>query len=381
MTAFETYIRDLLEIRATGAAVKETSYYGALEKLLNELGKTLKPKVRCVMQLKNIGGAGMPDGGLFTASQFQRKGGDAPANPTNPERGVIEIKGTGDDAWVVAETQQVSKYWNQYRQVLVTNYRDFVLIGQDVNGLPATLETYRLAKSETEFWQKAKNPRQFAEEQEEQFTEYLKRVMLQSASIASPKDLAWFLASYAKDAKARVEKTELPALETLRTALEEALGIAFTGDKKDPKKGERFFKSTLIQTLFYGIFSAWVLWQKQNHPGRFNWKESAWYLHVPMIRALFEKVATPTHLGKLDLVEVLNWTGEALNRVDRATFFSKFEEGQAVQYFYEPFLEAFDPDLRRDLGVWYTPPEVVQYSAGGHGAAGGVADRGWFGGS
>ncbi|PSB16539.1 DNA methyltransferase [Phormidesmis priestleyi ULC007] len=361
MSAFETYIRDLQEIRATGAAVKETSYYGALEKLLNELGKTLKPKVRCVMQLKNIGGAGMPDGGLFSASQFQKKTGDTPANPTNPERGVIEIKGTGDDAWVIAQTQQVSKYWNQYRQVLVTNYRDFVLIGQDASGQPATLETYRLAKNEAEFWQKAKNPKQFAQEQEEQVTEYLKRVMLQSASIASPQDLAWFLASYAKDAKARVEKTDLPALETLRKALEEALGIAFTGDKKDPKKGERFFKSTLIQTLFYGIFSAWVLWHKQQEQGRFDWRVAGYYLHVPMIKALFEKVATATHVRKLDLEEVLNWTGEALNRVDRTAFFSKFDEGQAVQYFYEPFLEAFDPTLRKELGVWYTPPEIVQY--------------------
>lgn len=361
MSAFETYIRDLQEIRATGAAVKETSYYGALEKLLNELGKTLKPKVRCVMQLKNIGGAGMPDGGLFTASQFQKKTGDTPANPTNPERGVIEIKGTGDNAWVTAQTQQVSRYWNQYRQVLVTNYRDFVLIGQDGNGQPVTLETYRLAKDEAEFWHKAKNPRQFAQEQEEQLTEYLKRVMLQSASIASPQDLAWFLASYAKDAKARIEKTDLPALETLRKALEEALGIAFTGDKKDPKKGERFFKSTLIQTLFYGIFSAWVLWHKQQESGKFDWRVAGYYLHVPMIKALFEKVATPTHVRKLDLEEVLNWTGEALNRVDRTSFFSKFDEGQAVQYFYEPFLEAFDPTLRKELGVWYTPPEIVQY--------------------
>ena len=33
----------------------------------------------------------------------------------------------------------------------------------------------------------------------------------------------------------------------------------------------------------------------------------------------------------------------------------------AVQYFYEPFLEAFDPELRKQLGVWYTPPEIVQY--------------------
>ena len=36
-------------------------------------------------------------------------------------------------------------------------------------------------------------------------------------------------------------------------------------------------------------------------------------------------------------------------------------KGKAVQYFYEPFLEAFDPELRKQLGVWYTPPEIVQY--------------------
>ena len=29
--------------------------------------------------------------------------------------------------------------------------------------------------------------------------------------------------------------------------------------------------------------------------------------------------------------------------------------------FYEPFLEAFDPDLRKQMGVWYTPVEVVRY--------------------
>jgi predicted helicase len=72
-------------------------------------------------------------------------------------------------------------------------------------------------------------------------------------------------------------------------------------------------------------------------------------------------VADPGQLEALNLSEVLNWAGTALNRVDRATFFDIFEEGHALQYFYEPFLEAFDSDLRKTLGVWYTPPEVVQY--------------------
>ena len=356
MNPFEQYIQELRDIRVTGATVKETSYYSPLANLFNAIGSTLKPKVRCFMQLKNLG-AGMPDGGLFTARQYQQQSGDQPSNPQNPERGVIEAKSTGDDAWITANTKQVSQYWDKYRQVLVTNYRDFVLLGQDANGQPTKLETYRLAASEKEFWQKVQNPRTFAQEHEEQITEYLKRVMLQQAAIASPQDLAWFLASYAKDARARIEKSDLPALQTIRTALEDALGITF-----NDKKGDQFFKSTLIQTLFYGVFSAWVLWHKQGaRRGYFDWQTAAWSLHVPMVRALFEKVATPTNLGRLDLVEVLDWTGEALNRVDRESFFAKFDEGQSVQYFYEPFLEAFDPQLRKDLGVWYTPREIVQY--------------------
>ena len=395
MSPLETYIRSLRDIHATGAAVKETSYYGALETLLNELGKTLKPKVRCVMQLKNRG-AGMPDGGLFTARQFYRPTEDEPKAAQNPERGVIEVKGTGDDAWVVADTKQVSKYWDKYGQVLVTNYRDFVLLGKDAHGQPVKLETYRLANSEKEFWQKVQHPREFAAVHEEQLAEYLKRVMQQLAVIATAQDLAWFLASYAKDAKARIEKTDLPNLIQIQEALEKALGVSFQGDKKDPEKGQRFFKSTLIQTLFYGIFSAWVLWHRQKKQGRFDWRTAVWYMHVPMIQVLFSKVATPMNLGKLDLVtqrrkdseglstgglsrsrgsvslgalapwradlvEVLDWAGDALNRVDRSSFFEKFDEGQAVQYFYEPFLQAFDPQLRKDLGVWYTPPEIVKY--------------------
>ena len=60
-------------------------------------------------------------------------------------------------------------------------------------------------------------------------------------------------------------------------------------------------------------------------------------------------------------MKVLDWTAAALNRVDRDVFFAKFGEGEAVPYFYQPFLQAFDPDLRKQLGVWYTPAEVVRY--------------------
>ena len=58
---------------------------------------------------------------------------------------------------------------------------------------------------------------------------------------------------------------------------------------------------------------------------------------------------------------MLDWASAALDRVDRSAFFDRFNEGEAVPYFYEPFLQAFDPALRKQLGVWYTPIEVVRY--------------------
>ena len=78
-------------------------------------------------------------------------------------------------------------------------------------------------------------------------------------------------------------------------------------------------------------------------------------------RSILNSLPQPGRLQPLGLVEVLDWTSAALNRVDRAAFFARFNEGEAVPYFYEPFLEAFDPELRKQLGVWYTPAEVVRY--------------------
>lgn len=121
----ETYLAELGEIHATGAGTKETSYYPALGNLLSEVGRHLKPRVRCVMGLKNLG-AGMPDGGLFTADQF-RRGSPEPVAPQSPARGVIEVKAVGFDLSKLVSGEQVARYWAQHRLVLVTDYRECVL--------------------------------------------------------------------------------------------------------------------------------------------------------------------------------------------------------------------------------------------------------------
>ena len=110
----ERYLTDMGEVRGTRSNVAETSFYSALERLLSDIGKTLSPKVRCVINLANRG-AGLPDGGLFSADQFRRKthDADAAANPflvENPSRGVIEAKAPGEEVREVAGTEQVERY-------------------------------------------------------------------------------------------------------------------------------------------------------------------------------------------------------------------------------------------------------------------------------
>ena len=353
--AVEDYFSDLRRVRASGGATGERSYYPALTNLLNAVGGALRPKVFCVSEMAQQG-AGHPDMGLYAAKQVQK---GQPKQGQTPEGGVVEVKPANDDAWLTAESAQVSRYWDRYRLVLATNTRDFVLLGEDSEGKPAKLETFRLAQSAADFETKLQHPRAFARNIGAGLGEYLSRAMSHRAALVEPRDLAWLLASYARDGLARVEAAGgAPSLGAVRSALEEALGVRFEGDR-----GAAFFRSTLVQTLFYGVFSAWVLWSRQTPPptGAFNWHEAVWHLRAPVLRALFQQLSDPGRLQPLGLVEVLDWTAAALDRVDRAAFFARFNEGEAVPYFYEPFLEAFDPALRKQLGVWYTPVEVVRY--------------------
>ena len=357
-TAVENYLADLRQMRASGGGTGERSSYPALANLLNAVGATLKPKVFCVVELADQG-AGHPDLGLYAARQVQR---GRPREGQIPERGVVEVKSAAENTRTTAVGEQVARYWGRYDLVLVTNLREFTLVGPDPTGGEAVLESFCLADSVEEFDRRLEKPRAFAREVGAGLGEYLCRALSYRARIAEPKDLAWLLASYARDALFRVEAAgDVPSLRAVRSALEESLGVRFEGDT-----GARFFHSTLVQTLFYGVFSAWVLWARSaSRPkSRFNWREAVWHLRTPVLRVLFHQLSGPGRLRPLDLVEILDWTTAALDRVDEGAFFNKFNEGEVVPYFYEPFLEAFDPALRKRLGVWYTPNEIVRYMVG-----------------
>jgi hypothetical protein len=347
------YLAEIARIRATRAGTGEISYYGALTGALNAAGERLKPRVFCVPNLRNRG-AGFPDMGLFVAARGVPL--DEWPEAHAPERGVVEVDDIPADLSVKLGSAQVRRYLAAYGLVLVTNFREFVLLGRDARGEPERREVFSFGCADADaFFAMARSPRR-APGLAARFAEFLERVLLHQAPLARPEDVAFFLASYARDALARIEeRASLPAFAELRNALQEALGLQFEGPK-----GEHLFRSTLVQTLFYGLFSAWVE-VAQAGSGDFDWRVAGWTLHVPFVDTLFQRIATPQHLRPLGLEEPLSWAAAALNRVDRDAFFARFEEADAVRYFYEPFLAAFDPELRRQLGVWYTPREIVRY--------------------
>ncbi len=327
------YLAQLKIVAAQGVA--ETSGYPALKALFDEVGKTLSPKVVGVNH-PNTEGRDIPDFGLYVTTQIRQGSPNTP-----PERGAVEVKGVKANLDDVIASLQVKKYREKYGQCLVTNYMEFALVLAD----GTVAERHKIEDD-------SKNS-------EERLKLFLQRALTAQATLTRPQDVARFLASYAQEAKLDLEDNDkIAALKPLRESLEASLGIKFGDDA-----AERFFRSTLVQTLFYGVFSAWVLWHEDN-PSRtdeFDWDKARHYLHVPVIQELYDRLSSPLTLGKLGITQYLKRAGDTLTRVDRKVFFDQFESGSAVQYFYEPFLEAFDPELRKQMGVWYTPREIVEY--------------------
>src|SRR5260370_37695694 len=130
MHPLETYLSEITTLRG---ATKETSGYPALSNLFNAVGHKLKPKVKCIIHPKNSG-AGIPDGGLFTPEQLRNRNDEESFVGQKPARGAIEVKPTEDETDDTINTPQIKEYVEHYGQLLLTNYREFVLLKHAVGG-------------------------------------------------------------------------------------------------------------------------------------------------------------------------------------------------------------------------------------------------------
>jgi len=345
----------------------EPSYYPALKDLwsaiLEERHLPFEVRVSTAEQRGAGAGADFPDVALYDQGDFAA----VLAEVKRPDAKLAAI------AFSTDQSDQVGRYLSRTGVVLVTNVRAVGLLAckpgyQRQPNVPVPPEQRALLQ-EVELWpsvEALEKGRPVPTDAIHELGELLERAVTEFAPIADPESLARILARQARRAKA-----DLPdRFEAVRTLLEDyqtALGLSFT-----TAEGEEFFRSSLIQTAYYGLFAGWTLWHRANDGTDFEWERMDRYLRIPFLGKLFYEFKHPDRLAELRLGPHLDRAAETLGRVDIGLFFSRFhlrtlsedEETAAtgaLTYFYEPFLEAFDPTLRKELGVWYTPPEIVRY--------------------
>lgn len=109
-------------------------------------------------------------------------------------------------------------------------------------------------------------------------------------------------------------------MATLLDDYRRALGLSFdVGDEK----GDRFFRSSLIQTAFYSLFAAWILWDRTGDAAPFDLEKAQTHLRIPFLEQLFYDIRHPHYLRRLDLARHLERAVATLNRVDRRLFGSR----------------------------------------------------------
>lgn len=122
------------------------------------------------------------------------------------------------------------------------------------------------------------------------------------------------------------------------------------------------FADVYAQTIAYGLFTARLHDTTLND---FSRGEALTLIPKsnPFLRQLFVYVAGP------DLDERVVWIVDALCEVYRAAdlaailkdFGTATGRADPMLHFYETFLAAYDPALRKSRGVWYTPEPVVNF--------------------
>jgi len=355
---------------AKSSTTREESYYPAIKALLTAVLETcrLPFEVRTATSEKRAGGGvDLPDLAFYDGP------GEFIVVCCEVKKPTAEIE---ELAQSCAQGDQVGRYLALTGVVLLSNVRSIGLLtvtaGPKLKGaVPPNrrhLQAVTLWPSRSALTQ----GKPADDSQRMALEELVELAVTRFASVHEPASLARILARQAQRAKADLPREFSQAVKGLLEDYGKALGVCFEGTK-----GEGFFRSSLVQTVFYALFAAWALWHRSGGAGRFDWKSISDYLKIPFLAGLFYELKHPTRLKELGLARHLDTAADTLARVDRSAFFARFhapalhpkEEGSAsgasasvaITYFYEPFLEAYDPELRKTLGVWYTPREIVYY--------------------
>ena len=338
---FRTYVRGLNDNLALGNATEHT-HRSALKTLI----ESIRDGVTATNEPKRIE-CGAPDYAVT-------KDG-----PTPLTVGYVEAKDIGVDLDAIerdsdranpstANGIQFKRYRNSLSNLVLTDYTEFRWY---VDGERRSIA--RLA--ELDGSEKLAASKAGIEETALLLADFLQR---SPEPVSSPQELAERLARpthMIRDivAEGFVKSHVSDSLHDLYTA---------TRDVLVPNLNTGTFADMFAQTLAYGLFAARV-----NHEaGSFSRLNAATRIPRtnPFVRRMFDMVGGAT-LEDEPFVTFVDDIAQLLDNADMEAVLSGFGQrsvGQdPVMHFYETFLAEYDPELREQRGVYYTPEPVVSY--------------------
>lgn len=266
--------------------------------------------------------------------------------------GYIEAKDVDKPLSVEEKSEQMSRYLDGLSNLILTDYLEFRWYVGGEHRM-----TVRLAK-------RGKDDRLvLSTDGIAQFTELLTGFISTSTkTVGSPKELAQRMAALARIT--RDSLTKAFASEDLKDDRPDPLHDQLEGFRKvlihdlTPEQ----FADMYSQTICYGLFAARC---NKKSGERFTREHAAYDLPKtnPFLRRMFNHIAGP------DLDDRIAWAvddlAELLDRADMEAILTDFgkrtRQEDPVVHFYETFLAAYDPKMRKARGVYYTPEPVVSY--------------------
>lgn len=264
--------------------------------------------------------------------------------------GYIEAKDIGVDLKSKTLKEQFDRYRASLNNLIFTDYLDFHFY-KDGNFVT------QVSVAQIQGGKIVSLPENF-----DTFTQLIKNFAATiSQSIKSPTKLAEMMASRAK---------------LMADVIEKSLNADDEHGTQSPLKGQmltfqnvlihditnRAFADIYAQTIAYGMFAA-----RYHDPTlpTFSRQEAATLIPKsnPFLRRLFQDIAG------YDLDDRLVWIVDELVQIFLASdvaeimhnFGTRTKQEDPVIHFYETFLAAYDPALRKARGVWYTPEPVVNF--------------------
>lgn len=329
----KVYLREVRRIRSTGHATGELSFYTPLSNFIGGLVADQRPLRRVLSHPQGIEGD-FPDVALYEVE-------------SNVLVLPLEVKGADADMASLVRSDQARRYASTFGggKVLLTNLHEFVLARLSGTVLEA-VDSVQLVTGPEEL----DNPRSLIAGSAERLQLLLEQACQVRGTLSNPQIVASFLAYHAKRMSNSIHASgeEATLLNPIRQALSDGLHIDLAPE---------FLVATVVQTLVYGLFAAWL---DAPSPLEFNWMDAAYRLDVPVFADVLHASLSPALVHRCNLNQHLDSVGRVLSWVNRESFEAGFDGG-AIEYFYEPFLAEFDSELRDRLGVWYTPRQIAEY--------------------